>query len=407
MFSVSSEVGRLRQVIVHRPGREMDRLTPSNKESLLFDDVLWTEKAQENHDAFTAALRAEGSEVLQLEELLAETLEVPEARDYVSAETFDERWYGITGNEVMRSYADSLSSVDLAELLIAGITKRELTAAVGYSPSAYFSRVDDDFMVLRPLPNHLFTRDTSCWVYEGVSVNSMQKTARQRETINNEAIYTWHPRFAEEKFPRWSEGMGEGPATIEGGDVEVLGNGAVLIGLSERTTPAGAERLARTLLWNSDSVNTVVGVLMEQERAMMHLDTVMTMVNPTTFLKYKKLGMLPSVTITRGEQRGEIEVQRSPEEDMHTVLAKALDVPEIRVITTPEDNLAAERGQWNDACNVLAAAPDVVYAYDRNTEANEYLESEGVRVVSVPGAELGRGRGGPRCMTCPTVRDAL
>ena len=406
-YHVASEVGQLRQVIVHRPGLEMDRLTPSNKDALLFDDVMWTGQAQRDHDVFADALRAEGAEVLYVQELLAETLEIPEAREYVSAETFEERWYGVSGNRYMREYADTLSAAELAEHLIVGITKDELLERIGARESAYFARSDGDFMLLRCLPNHYFTRDTTCWVYGGVSINSMQMPARQRETVNFEAIYRWHPRFAGQDFARWSGGLADGPATIEGGDVEVIGNGAVLVGLSERTTPSGFERLARALLWNSDEVRTVVGVVMLRDRAQMHLDTVMTMVNENTFLKYKHLGMLPSVTITRGGRPGEIEVSTAPGEDMHKVIARALDVPEIRVLTTPEDNFAAERGQWNDACNVLTQRPNVVYAYDRNTVANEYLESEGVKVITVPGAELGRGRGGPRCMSCPTVREDI
>ena len=392
---------------MHRPGLEMDRLTPSNKDALLFDDVMWTGQAQRDHDVFADALRAEGAEVLYVQELLAETLEIPEAREYVSAETFEERWYGVSGNRYMREYADTLSAAELAEHLIVGITKDELLERIGARESAYFARSDGDFMLLRCLPNHYFTRDTTCWVYGGVSINSMQMPARQRETVNFEAIYRWHPRFAGQDFARWSGGLADGPATIEGGDVEVIGNGAVLVGLSERTTPSGFERLARALLWNSDEVRTVVGVVMLRDRAQMHLDTVMTMVNENTFLKYKHLGMLPSVTITRGGRPGEIEVSTAPGEDMHKVIARALDVPEIRVLTTPEDNFAAERGQWNDACNVLTVQPNVVVAYDRNTVANAYLESEGVRVITVPSAELGRGRGGPRCMSCPTLREDI
>lgn len=406
-YHVGSEVGRLRQVILHRPGGEMDRLTPTNTDELLFDDLLWTEQAQREHGVFADALRAEGAEVLYIQDLLAETLEIPEAREYVSAETFEERWYGVSGNRYMREYADTLSPAELAEHLIVGITKDELLERIGDSPSAYFASVSGDFMLLRCLPNHLFTRDTTCWVYEGVSINSMQKTARQRETVNFEAVYRWHPRFAGEDFARWSGGLADGPATIEGGDVEVIGNGAVLVGISERTRASGFERLARALLWNSEDVHTVVGLVMKQERAQMHLDTVMTMVNEDTFLKYKHLGMLPSVTVTRGAKRGEIDVAQAPGEDMHRVIARALGVPEIRVLTPPESNFSAERGQWNDACNVLALRPNVVVAYDRNTVANAYLESEGVRVIAVPGAELGRGRGGPRCMSCPTHRDAL
>ncbi|AKE40342.1 arginine deiminase [Corynebacterium kutscheri] len=405
-YRVSSEVGKLRQVILHRPGREMDRLTPTNKDELLFDDILWTEQGQIEHDAFAQALRKEDVEVLYLDQLLAETLEVQEAREWVSAETFEQRWYGVTGIELMREYADSLNAKDLAELFIAGMTKAELVEKVGCLSSAYIDRSADDFMVLRCLPNHLFTRDTSCWIYNGVSVNSMQKPARQRETINVQAIYQWHPRFADANFSLWSHGLEDGPATIEGGDVAVIGNGAVLVGISERTTAAGFERLGQALLTGCEEITSVTGILMKEERAQMHLDTVMTMVNEDTFLKYKHLGMLPTITLTRGSH-GSIAAKTNAGEDMHKVLAKALGKKSINILTTPENDFAAERGQWNDACNVFTVEPNVVVSYDRNPVANEYLEAQGIRVIAVPGAELGRGRGGPRCMSCPTLRDDI
>ncbi|WP_406708332.1 arginine deiminase [Trueperella pyogenes] len=405
-YRISSEVGKLRQVILHRPGREMDRLTPTNKDELLFDDILWTSQGQKEHDVFAQALRDEGAEVLYLDQLLAETLQVQEAREWVSAETFEQRWYGVTGIEMMREYADSLNAKELAELFIAGMTKAELVEKVGHLPSAYIDRSADDFMILRCLPNHLFTRDTSCWIYNGVSVNSMQKPARQRETINIQAIYRWHPRFANSDFSLWSKGLEDGPATIEGGDVAVIGNGAVLVGISERTTAAGFERLGQALLAGSEEITSVTGVLMKEERAQMHLDTVMTMVNEDTFLKYKHLGMLPTITLTRGAH-GNIAAKTNHGEDMHEVLAAALGLKTINVLTTPEDDFAAERGQWNDACNVFTVEPNVVVAYDRNPTANEYLQSRGIRVIAVPGAELGRGRGGPRCMSCPTLRDDI
>lgn len=403
---VDSEVGRLRQVILHRPGREMTRLTPSNKDELLFDDVIWLERAQQEHDAFADALVVEGVEVLYLADLLAETLEIPEARDYVLSETFDERWYGLAANDAMRQYADSLHGHELVDLLVGGITKEELLARVGQIRSAVIAIQDPSFMTLRCLPNHLFTRDTSCWIYDGVSVNSMQMVARQRETVNFEAIYRWHPRFAGQGVRMWSRGLLDGAATIEGGDVEVIGHGAVLIGMSERTTPQGVERLSRRL-FAEGAATKVIGLHLPRQRALMHLDTVMTMVDPETFMVYGNLGELSSVVIEPGQHDGCVQVTHHRPEDMFEVLAQTLNVPKVRVLRTPSDRLSAERDQWNDGCNLLTLRPGLVMGYDRNVTANNYLRSEGIEVIEVPGSELGRGRGGPRCMSCPTLRDGI
>ena len=405
-YHVGSEAGRLKQVILHRPGREMSRLTPSNKDELLFDDVLWLSKAQAEHDAFADVLRGRGVEVLYLQDLLAETLTDLDAQRFVLDHIVDERAYGVGLIDAVRNYADSRDPETLAELLIAGVTKRELLEQIEAPDSVALSALGLDDFLLAPLPNHLFTRDTSCWVYGGVAINSMRKTARMRETINYEAIYRWHPRFADSGHEVWSAGRSEGVATVEGGDVLVVGNGAVLVGLSERTSAQGVERLAARL-FAAEAAEVVVALEMPKARAFMHLDTVMTMVDGHTFTKYAGLGMLASMTIRPGRTPKELSVTRHPEEQMHNVIARALGLREIRVLTTPQDSLAAEREQWDDGCNVLAIAPDVVVAYERNVTTNAYLRANGIEVLEVPGTELGRGRGGPRCMSCPTSRDPL
>lgn len=404
-YQVASEVGRLRQVIVHRPGDEMTRLTPANKDDLLFDDVLWLHRAQAEHDEFAATLGAHGAEVLYLQDLLTETLAVSAARGYITDTVLNPLTFGPAAADALQAWAAGLPDADLARALVAGLTKAEFGAVTAEPGSLYLRMLKDDDFILAPLPNHLFTRDTSCWINGGVAVNSMRKPARMRETVNVEAIYRWHPRFAGADFPFFSDALAEGPAALEGGDVLVIGNGAVLVGMSERTTTMGVERLARRLLLDGVA-SQVVAVAMPHERAQMHLDTVMTMLDPVSFVRYAGFGQRETMILRRG--RGDrLEIAGHAASQMEKVLARALGVDAVRVLTPPQDAHTAQREQWNDACNVLAVAPGVVVGYERNVATSDYLREHGIEVLEVPGGELGRGRGGPRCMSCPVLRDPI
>jgi arginine deiminase len=405
MLGVHSEVGRLRQVILHRPDLELKRLTPDNAADLLFDDVLWVSRAQEEHDAFAAVLRGRGVVVHYYADLLARTLDIPAARDYILERVFDPRWHGPLAAGALRAALDQLDSAPLATYLTGGITKQEI-AELGPEPKsiAYRSLDPDDF-VLAPLPNLLYQRDTSCWIYGGVSVNAMARPARIRETVTGEAIYRWHPMFATARFDVWYHGPDAGPATIEGGDVLVIGNGAVLVGMSERTTPQAVEILARRL-FDAGAARCLVAIDMPKQRAFMHLDTLLTMADYGVFAKYAGMGMLPSYTVEPGATAAELKITDHPPQDMHRAIAAALDRPSITVLTAVQDVHSAQREQWDDGCNVLAVEPGVVVAYERNVTTNAYLQDNGIEVLAVPGGELGRGRGGPRCMSCPIERAA-
>ncbi len=406
---VGSEVGRLRQVIVHRPGLEMHRLTPANKERYLFDEILWVERAQQEHDGFVQVMRDRGVTVHHFDTLLTETLAVPQAREQVLRESLDERHVGPLAADHLRQMFDAMDDQELAAFLIGGITKAEVQARISHDGSVVIGQLDDHESVLAPLPNHLFTRDTSAWVYGGVTVNSMHKKARRRETVHYEAIYTHHPMFAGEADTWWCRGTTAGPATAEGGDILVPGNGTVLIGLSERTTAQGVERLARRMLASAE-IERVIAVDMPKSRSAMHLDTVMTMVDQESFTRYRGLPDLKSWTLTAGEQRDEevdVVVQVHPAEQMELVIAGALGLDRLRILAADQDPSAAAREQWDDGCNLLALEPGVVVAYQRNTVTNDYLRAQGVEVLEVAGGELGRGRGGPRCMSCPIERDPV
>ncbi len=404
--SVGSEVGQLRAAILHRPGLELKRLTPSNKDDLLFDEILWVKRARQEHDAFAEALREAGVTVHRFDELLRQTVEVPEAKKHILDSVFDARVHGPMAVSPLRNLFDAMDDGELTAFLIGGISKREVLERIEAPQSIPFGAMGLDDMVLPPLPNTMFTRDTSAWIYGGVAINSMRKKARMRETIHYEAIYRYHPMFAGTGFEVWAPGTANGVATTEGGDILVIGRGAVLIGMSERTRPQGVERLAQRLL-RSDQVRTLVALDMPKARAVMHLDTVMTMVNEDTFTKYAGLGMLPSYTIEPAETDKELRITQHEPEEMHDVIAAALGLDHINILTPSQDVREAEREQWDDGNNTLAIAPRLAVAYERNVVTNARLEDAGIEVLRIAGSELGSGRGGPRCMSCPIHRDPL